>query len=1229
MNFLKTFYKVTAIFLFTAIFLLIKFDSCSIYATETGSPYIQIFFFKDYSFSSKSYSIAQNHLGIIFVGNFNGILEYNGSSWKQHNFPGRPVLAATEDNIVYAGGLNQFGYLSYNKLNQTEFVSLIDSVPESLLPFGQISFLKTIGDKVFFATEKQLILWDGKLFQVLETFKKSPTKFFVVDSVLISTSSDRGIILYHKGKKTDFPSGNFFKDKSVEDILPYEGKYLVKTVDAPGFYIVSKNNVQSFPSPLYNLFERYGYSTGKLLSDNNYVFGTQRGGLLLMDSSGNLINHIRRDQGLLEDNVSVLYTDHSDNLWVLHNNGLSRVEIPSNVSYFDRVAGLRGSVSSIIRHMGTLYFATSQGVFYLSNEENNFFSKIRQVDGIRNSCFNFIKQGDILYVTSEAGIFQIANFSGKFLYKGDMEAAIASETNPGIFFLGFKNGIASIEYKNGKLTNPVTIPSIGNKILSIAEENDEILWAGTDYNGIYRIRKNKNFNESEVQHFQVGKGLPPNLIWINIHKTHLGILFSTSHGVYRYNENIREFYSDTLLGLNFLKGEFWLFPLAEDKNKNLWYNKNSNFNQDSETAVSFYSPSKGNYRFKPLPLQRKKDFHIKSIYPDINGTVWFGGYNGVLKFDTLVTQKKCIHLHAIISKVTWNTDSVIFYGSNDPIYKTDFSRFVLPINSLRFDFTTTNYESEGKALYQFKLEGFDKDWSAWSNVSFKEYTNLPGKEYSFNLRVRNLQDEISEITSFSFRFVPPFYLTWWAFIFYVLILFSFANMIIRHRLLRFAREKFKLEGIINERTEELLKQKEKSEELLSNLLPKDTADELKLTGKASTHKYNLVTVLFSDIEGFTKIAEQMNPEVLVDELDKFFFKFDSVVDKYNIEKIKTIGDAYMCAGGIPDKNRTNPVEVILAALEITHYMKQLQQTNSSVWDLRIGIHTGPVIAGVVGQKKLSYDIWGDTVNTASRMESSGEPGKINISGSTYEMVHDFFACEYRGKMPVKYKGNIDMHFVNGIRPELSVDSKGLLPNDLFFIKVQLLRLQDMEEMFFKRLENELPVNLHFHNLKKTLAACSTAELIGRAENLNEEEMLIIRSAAVFLNSGYIKDYSRNEDYRCEFARDVLPRFKYSEEHLLKICHLLSVSFEKLSPANKLEKILYDTYYDFLGRVDLPELARELFNEQKEYGLAENEKDWIEKFIAFIQKHEFFTETANKMRAFPKEEQISRVKSIFG
>mgnify|MGYP000479413640 CR=1 FL=1 len=155
---------------------------------------------------------------------------------------------------------------------------------------------------------------------------------------------------------------------------------------------------------------------------------------------------------------------------------------------------------------------------------------------------------------------------------------------------------------------------------------------------------------------------------------------------------------------------------------------------------------------------------------------------------------------------------------------------------------------------------------------------------------------------------------------------------------------------------------------------------------------------------------------LIEELNNCFIKFDEITSKYGIEKIKTIGDAYMCAGGIPVANITNPLDVVGAALEIREYMEQLKNQRQSegkdYWELRIGIHTGSVIAGVVGKNKFAYDIWGDAVNTASRMESSGIPGKVNISGSTYELIKDQFKCTYRGQIEAKNKGEIDMYFID-------------------------------------------------------------------------------------------------------------------------------------------------------------------------------------------------------------------------
>jgi adenylate cyclase len=230
-------------------------------------------------------------------------------------------------------------------------------------------------------------------------------------------------------------------------------------------------------------------------------------------------------------------------------------------------------------------------------------------------------------------------------------------------------------------------------------------------------------------------------------------------------------------------------------------------------------------------------------------------------------------------------------------------------------------------------------------------------------------------------------------------------------------------GIFFNQRNKISKEKKRSDELLLNILPSETAEELKATGTAKAKSFDAVTVMFTDFKNFTQASEKLTPEELVKEINTCYSEFDKIITKYGIEKIKTIGDSYMCAGGLPATNSTHPVDVIKAGLEMQQFITRNKEDRISkgqpFFDLRLGIHTGPVVAGIVGIKKFAYDIWGDTVNTASRMESSGEIGKVNISGTTYELIKDNpmaigFKCIHRGKVEAKNKGQIDMYFVESV-----------------------------------------------------------------------------------------------------------------------------------------------------------------------------------------------------------------------
>lgn len=247
----------------------------------------------------------------------------------------------------------------------------------------------------------------------------------------------------------------------------------------------------------------------------------------------------------------------------------------------------------------------------------------------------------------------------------------------------------------------------------------------------------------------------------------------------------------------------------------------------------------------------------------------------------------------------------------------------------------------------------------------------------------------------------------------ILALIAIIGLIAIGAIIRYLETKkhYKTLRIKNEIIEE---ERKKSEELLLNILPTVVANELKLNGIAAAKRYEHATVFFSDFKDFSKMSKSLSPEKLVALLDFHFKAFDKIIEKYNIEKIKTIGDAYMCVSGLPEKNPNNAIEIMKAALEIQTFLRELKKEKSKkrepFFEARIGVHTGALVAGVVGSKKFAYDVWGDTVNIAARLESKGEVGKVNISHSTYKLIKGKYNCIPRGKIPVKNRGEIEMYF---------------------------------------------------------------------------------------------------------------------------------------------------------------------------------------------------------------------------
>jgi len=435
---------------------------------------------------------------------------------------------------------------------------------------------------------------------------------------------------------------------------------------------------------------------------------------------------------------------------------------------------------------------------------------------------------------------------------------------------------------------------------------------------------------------------------------------------------------------------------------------------------------------------------------------------------------------------------------------------------------------------------------------------------------------------------------------------------------------------LQKRIEKLQHENEKQKNLLESLSPEQVRKGKQVVQKVQTLRFDMATVLFADIHGFSKLSGKTNSQAVIDKLDEIFFEFDAIAKKYKLEKIKTIGDTFMVAGGIPIKNSTNPIDVVMAALEMKRHLEMVQKeddcSEGQLWEMKMGIHTGPVIANVIGKRKVSYEIKGDTVNTASRIESAAEPGHILISVMTYELVKEFFVCEYYGKMPVKYKGDLDMYIVKGLKPEFT-EEDGFTPNKNFFVKFGLIRFNDLQEIILDKLEKELPKYLYYHNVKHTVDVVTEVELIGWAEGINDEEMLLLKTAALFHDVGHTVEYDNHEYHGTVIAREMLPKYGYSEDQIDRICEIIMATKLPPNPRNLLEEIICDADLDYLGRTDFIPVSNTLYKELHEQNKIGSLNQWNKLQVKFISGHQYFTKTARSLREVNKQKQIERISRL--
>ena len=1225
-------------------------------------------------------AIQQTKNGLLWFGTQDGLNVYNGFEFKvySHDLLNPNSISSNfihcvleeNDSLLWIGtenGLNLFntGTQSFSNIFHADFYKNKKIDVRALVKDSLGNLWIGTDQALYQFNTKTLALHkiDLKREEMNSGVHIRKMLFTQKNEFLIATEG-KGIIQYNVETEEviSFKMNNtLLKSNAIWDIYQdSEGRIAIATSKGVNFFDNKINRIYS----LTVLDDVIGNNVVKTIYEDKSGItwiGTENNGLFKLNSLSNIDHYVydvNRTTSLNSNKVNTIYEDEFGIIWIGTQAGLNKFD--EQKQYFKHHHYWKDNVNSINNNMiwsllkdgsdGNMYVGTDKGLNIFSEKTG----KVKVVnpsfpftDKEKNKSVYSIYQyaSSALYVGTDGGVFVLNN--GVLEHIDDVNKqnrartyAILHDHKENLWF-ATKEGLVVLD-RNRKNFKKYTVedglPS--NVIRTLFFDENRALWIGTDGGGLCKMEQ-----EGEGYTFKVYKNDPEKLntlsnnTVLSIHQDENGFLWlgTFGGGLNKLDVNQEKF---TVFTKKDGLANNVIYGILPDRQGNLWLSTNKGIS-------CFNIKDKELKNFDETDGLQSNEFNNGAFFRNPNGQLFFGGVNGFNSFypeDISINKTKAKPI--ITNFLLFNKPVKI--GPNQILKKniSELDEIVLKYqeNVISFEFASLHYSYPLKNQHQYKLENFDEDWVEIGNNRRANYTNLDRGEYIFKVKAANSDGVWSdEVAQIKVVVESPFWKTiWFIVLVYIFIPLLMAYGAIKYRINQVKAQKVLLENLVRERTKEVSQQKEllevekdKADKLLLNILPLETAEELKAKGKATARKYRMTSIMFTDFKSFTQIAEEIKPEDLVEELDNYFRKFDEIIEKYDVEKIKTIGDAYMCAGGIPIRNKSNPIDVILAGLEIQRFMVSYTKLKAAKgekgWELRIGIHTGSVVAGVIGSKRFAYDIWGDSVNIASRIEAACAVGKVNISGVTYELIKEFFTCEYRGEIKAKNKGKIAMYYVHGIKPELSIDGNGVDPNALFQKYIDLhiyssIHYMKAEKYIVNRLKEELPQNLYYHDVRHTIDVCAAVERLALMEGIEGDDIFLLKTAALYHDAGFVHQYKDNEYFGANLAKEVLPRFGYTAEQIDKIGRLIRATKVPQKPKTHLQKIICDADLDYLGGDHFHEIATNLKRELTERGTVTSDKQWDELQLKFLESHTYFTKTAIKLRRANKLARLEEVKA---
>ena len=781
-------------------------------------------------FHPANMAIEQDSRGMIYAANGFKILQYDGHSWRSYPINKEAwilSLAIDSQGIIYIGSQNEFGYFAPDPVLGLKYHSLSDSLNAEDMDFSNVWKVNLFSGGVAFQAEEKLFVYRNDsviAFSPESSFHTS----FAVNGILYVRQRGTGLMSFQNGRLVPESEGELFRSRGIFMMLPFgeDGKDILIGTREGGFSVFSPsssaNRFRTFKLENQALVDASSITGGTAMSDGSIALSTMTKGLIIIDRNGKIVKEINTASGLPDNDVKQVIRDRSGNLWLASNNGISMIGYSSPVTFYGDDSGIDGSVNAVLRFKGLLYCGTNTGLRI--QDEYPYRQKIFRELSLNHPVRSLIEAEGVLLAATDGGIFEISNGIAKPEASDESFTLFCSPTLNYIFSGGSK-GVSV--FRNSEMKDRIKLPlEIKSDVIAFAEKKSDSpdsseIWVGTRYDGVYRLtfRKDKG---CKTDRYVAADGIAEGPVIPFSYNNN--IIFGTIAGLYAFTDEneVTKSLPDSLKNdPDFLRGYFSSARISEDTigisvsslvegRDKIWI--------CADNKPGYIDRNKNKYVLTPFRgIDAGK---INTIYPENDNVTWFGTTDGLFRYDGNKMKDYSSPYFSLIRRVTViRSDSIIFQGTffrressglRPAAIQPDDMKPQLRYsdNSLRFDFAALFYEHPDKMTFSCFLEGYDNGWTGWEYKYYQDYTNLHEGSYVFHVKARNVFNQVSEESVYSFSVLPPWYRSYPAYILYFIAGIVFIWLLIRLYTLRLKRENIRLEGIVRERTAEVVQQRD-------------------------------------------------------------------------------------------------------------------------------------------------------------------------------------------------------------------------------------------------------------------------------------------------------------------------------------------------------------------------------------------------------------------------------------